>query len=445
VYHSKAGYHIFKNLGERKALGRMKAAQILLAFPPGADDVAKKQIKKQADSLYNRLQKGDDFAKLATAFSNDVISAAAGGFIPEFGVGEYDPLFETIVFTQLKNGQTSKPFLTTYGYHIVKRIANVPVPANKSDEKGMNELRERVMADPRMNTTKDALVKKVLNSISYRKEAFKPEDLWAYSDSALDYKVTGVPLALTSSSPLFAMGKETTTVSNWIMYAQTFRYKSDGSGIKPYADVWDEFVKATALDYYRGHLEDFNEAFRRQLAEFTEGNLFFEIMQRKVWTPAQSDSAALQAYYDNHRSKYNWNKSADAVMFYASDAAAAKDFYNGLKKNPAQWKKLVAAAGEKVAADSGRFELTQIPNGAKATLQKGMVTTPVINKGDQTTSFAYILNLHNSPQPRSFAEAKSLVVNDYQTALDKDWIDQLKKKYPVVVNEKAVTELMQKK
>ncbi|HYM94121.1 MAG TPA: peptidylprolyl isomerase, partial [Chitinophagaceae bacterium] len=34
VYRSKAGYHIFKNLGERKALGKMKARQILLAFPP---------------------------------------------------------------------------------------------------------------------------------------------------------------------------------------------------------------------------------------------------------------------------------------------------------------------------------------------------------------------------------------------------------------------------
>jgi peptidyl-prolyl cis-trans isomerase SurA len=35
---SKAGYHIFKNIGERKAVGKMKAKQILLAFPPGADE-----------------------------------------------------------------------------------------------------------------------------------------------------------------------------------------------------------------------------------------------------------------------------------------------------------------------------------------------------------------------------------------------------------------------
>jgi peptidyl-prolyl cis-trans isomerase SurA len=93
LYQSKAGYHIFKNLGERKALGRIKAAQILIAFPPDINEIQKKSFKKLTDSLYNRLLKGDDFAKLAAQFSNDYISSQANGTIPEFGVGQYDPVF----------------------------------------------------------------------------------------------------------------------------------------------------------------------------------------------------------------------------------------------------------------------------------------------------------------------------------------------------------------
>src|SRR5436190_503542 len=42
-YRSKIGYHIFKNLGEKKAVGKIKVQQILLAVPPGADDAVKKQ------------------------------------------------------------------------------------------------------------------------------------------------------------------------------------------------------------------------------------------------------------------------------------------------------------------------------------------------------------------------------------------------------------------
>ena len=87
LYRSKAGYHIFKNLGERKALGRIKAAQILIAFPPDITVAQKSGLKKLTDSLYTRLLKGDNFEKLAAQFSNDYVSAQANGIIPEFGVG----------------------------------------------------------------------------------------------------------------------------------------------------------------------------------------------------------------------------------------------------------------------------------------------------------------------------------------------------------------------
>ena len=41
--------------------------------------------RELADSLYQRLVAGDDFGKLATMFSNDYISAATGGNIPDGG------------------------------------------------------------------------------------------------------------------------------------------------------------------------------------------------------------------------------------------------------------------------------------------------------------------------------------------------------------------------
>src|SRR5213078_2385062 len=111
IYKSKIGFHIFKNLDERKAAGTMKAAQILIAFPPNADDAAKKTSAALADSLYQRLLKGDDIGKLATQFSNDYISAASNGMIPDFTVGQYDPAFEAAVFGLKKNSDILKPFL----------------------------------------------------------------------------------------------------------------------------------------------------------------------------------------------------------------------------------------------------------------------------------------------------------------------------------------------
>jgi peptidyl-prolyl cis-trans isomerase SurA len=444
VYKSKSGYHIFKNLGERKDPGRIKAAQILLAFPPDTDAKARAKVKRLADSIYARLQKGDDFGKLAALFSNDVISSAANGQMQEFGVGEYEPAFENVVFSLPVDGAYSKPFLTSYGYHIVKRISRVPV-ATKSDKKAMQALTDKTQVGDRMASTRNELARKALASAGFKKAPFNEAELWALSDSLLNYVPAKMVVHLSNSSPLFMIGEKTIAVTDWINYAQTFRYRQDGSGLKSYPTLWDEFIQAMALEYYQNHLELFNEEFRQQLTEFKEGNLFFEIMQREVWGPAQNDSAALQAYYDRNRNRYTWNQSADAVIFYASDVPSAKTFGQELRKAPTSWHELLNNFSEKIAADSSRFELAQIPNPSKSVLREGVITAPLVNKADNTASLAYILKTYNKPAPRSFAEARGLVINDYQTELEKNWLASLKKKYPVRVNESLLQKLITEK
>lgn len=443
IYKSRAGYHLFKNLGERKALGRIKAAQILLAFPPNSNEATKQSIKRRADSLYNRLEAGDDFGKLAAAFSNDVVSAASAGQMTEFGVGEYDPVFENTVLGLQKDGVVGKPFLTAHGYHIVKRIKLTPVSETLSDET-RETLRQQIEQTDRVQFSKKALAEKVLKQAGYKKLSFIDAELWAFTDSVLSYQLPKMKVTLKGTTPLLKIGDHTAVVNDWTTFAQANRYRSDGTGAKPYPQLWDDFVRATALDYYQSHLETFNADFRRQINEFAEGNLFFEIMQREVWTPAQNDSAALMAYYQKHKETYNWKESADAVLFYAPNEEAAKEFYTAIAKKPADWKTVVAAHAEQLTTDSARFELEQIPTDGKQPIIAGTVTSPTINKADNTASFAYILQLHNGPEPRSFAEAKGLIINDYQTELEKEWVKKLKKKYPVTINETVWKEVVRK-
>jgi peptidyl-prolyl cis-trans isomerase SurA len=123
----------------------------------------------------------------------------------------------------------------------------------------------------------------------------------------------------------------------------------------------------------------------------------------------------------------------------------AKTFTSELRKSPSSWHSLVNNYQEKIAADSSRFELAQIPNPTRQTLQPGTITSPQLNKADNTASFAYIIRNYSKTEPRSFADARGLVINDYQADLEKNWVEQLKKKYPVVVNEKVLDELIREK
>lgn len=445
IYHSKGGYHIFKNLGERKAAGRIKAAQILLAYPPGATDEYKAGVKRLADSLYNRLVKGDDFGKLASTFSNDMISAAANGQIPEFGVGQYNPAFEQVVFGLAKDGALSKPFSTPYGWHIVKRLSRVPVATSLDDDKAVIALREKVEGSDRIKSIQDALAQKVIAAVGLKELGVNSFALWAYTDSVLDAKAPPAPLTLTRESNLLHVGNKDVKASDWISFAQVNRYKTDGSGLKPHPQVWEEFLKYAALNYYQDNLEAFNPDFKAQIDEFKDGNLFFEIMQRQIWGPAQTDTAALEKYYQQHKAAYVWKESADAVVFYASDEATAKDFIAQLKKAPGSWKELVEKESEKVAAENSRFELSQLPNPTKLALKAGTITAPLVNTADNTASFAYVVKVYTTPEQRSFADARGMVITDYQAELEKQWLQELKAKYPVKVNEEVLNTVLSKK
>lgn len=444
VYASNAGYHIIKNLGERRAKGKMKASQILLAFPPGSDEQTREEIRKRADSIYKRLKSGDDFGMLATLFSNDVISAAANGQMQEFGIGQYDPQFENLVFNLQKDGEMTQPFLSAHGYHIVKRNSRKQVQA-KLDEELKQDLQMRVEQSDRMAIVRKELIQKQLRNVKISTSDFSPQNLWAYSDSILNYQSPGRTLPINSSTVLMEVGDKNITASDWISFAQSFRYKPDGSGLKTYPQLYEEFTEALAMDHYQSHLEDFNPEFARQLQEFKEGNLFFEIMQKQVWGPAQTDTTALKNYFNQHQSRYHWKKSADAVIFYAGDPSSAKSFRDQLLKSPSAWNRLAEQFSENIAADSSRFELAQIPNPKNQELKAGTITPLLINKTDQSTSFAYVIRLRNKTGARSFEEAKGMVINDYQSELEKNWIASLKKKYPVRMNEKLIEEMVKQK
>jgi peptidyl-prolyl cis-trans isomerase SurA len=93
-------------------------------------------------------------------------------------------------------------------------------------------------------------------------------------------------------------------------------------------------------------------------------------------------------------------------------------------------------------ADSGRFELNQLPVTDQSNLKTGTCTSVVTNSNDGSASFCYIMKMYNTEDQRSFEEAKGLVINDYQLLLEETWINQLKKKYPVKLNEAVVKAML---
>ncbi len=442
-YHSKSGWHVFVNLDERASAGRWKTAQILLTFPPNATPEKISQIEKKADSIYSRLAAGADFGELAKKYSEDKLTYQNNGEMSEFSTGKYDAVFEKNVFALRKDGEITKPFLTRYGYHIVKRLQQIPTPADeKLDEGYFYTIRQQVLQDSRINAAKQKFLEDVLVRINYkRNNIVKDEELFRYADSvAANKQVAVYPI---TNKPIFSFTKQTIKGSDWLKFANDYRSNpvANSSDIATDKELFDKYVGATALEYYRNHLEEYNSDFKYQMKEFREGNMLFEIMERNVWSKAANDSIGLVKYYTQYKSKYLWDSSAVVLLFNCSSTKAADDAAAALRKGK-DWRKISDESDGTVQADSARYELSQIQIPEGTVVKEEVITTPILNTSDNTASFIKILKVFPANEQRSFEEARGLVINDYQNYLEEQWIEQLKKKYPVKVNETVFKELL---
>ena len=439
-HHTKNGWYIFKNQGERKAVGKITVAQILFAVPEG-DILQNEKIKILADSVYTALQNGSDFSTLAKQFSDDRTTFMNGGIMPEFGTAKYDSIFENHAFSLQNDRDISRPFETKFGYHIIKRISATPIPTTKNDETFVYNLKQEVLNDNRIEIAKRKFLSEIFPKIGYKKNKVNEQNLWRITDSSLLNNKNILIGNVDENATLFSYNNDSKVkVRDWILYIKNSNKIIPGEMHESYKKIFPEFINSSAISNYASRLQNYSGAFKKQIEEFNEGNLLFEIMQRKVWNKASADTSGLKEFYKKHQEKYFWNVSAEAIIFSCSNKSVADNSILQLKKGK-RWREIVSENSSQIQADSGRFELGQIPVVDRTNFTSGLITMPVINKNDGTALFSKILKMYPAHEPRSFEDSRGLVINDYQNYLDQKWVEELMKKYPVKVNEKVFKSL----
>lgn len=117
---SPAGYHIVTVIDKRGAqqmVVKQRHVRHILIKP--SEILTLEDAKQKADDLYERLNKGADFAELAKTYSEDAGSARNGGDLTWVGTGEMVPSFEEMMLKTPING-ISPVFESQFGWHILQ-------------------------------------------------------------------------------------------------------------------------------------------------------------------------------------------------------------------------------------------------------------------------------------------------------------------------------------
>ena len=441
---TRFGYHIIKIHEKRPAQGEVKVSHIMVMTPETMTEADKLAAKEKIDHYYDTLNMGADFAELAKKYSEDRGSADKGGEVGWFGTGRMVPEFEYAAFAISRIGDYSKPVKTAFGWHIIKLL----------DKKGVDnfelikpDLEKMVASSDRNTYSKKAMIGRIKKQYDFKES---PENLYVFYtlvDSTIFTKGWTIPDFDYGDRVLFTLGMDNFTRNHFASYLK----ETQGGrpmNIQVYVNnKYNEFTDKSVLEYEENQLPLKYPEFRHLIQEYHDGILLFDLTDKLVWSKAVKDSAGLEAFYEDHKKNYMWeNDRLDATIYSCRDENVAKKsralFGKKNKKHFSPSQIVESMIKEFDDSTCIHYRTGIFEKGDDAFVDKMDWSTNISGNMEDNSRIVFIVkNKIVKPEPKKLEEARGLVTADYQTYLEKLWIQELRDKYNVEVNKELLSKI----
>lgn len=205
------------------------------------------------------------------------------------------------------------------------------------------------------------------------------------------------------------------------------------------AEMSDAEVKA----YADAHLEEKYADLRNLVREYHDGILLFDVSLREVWDKANKDTEGLAAFFKANKKNYVWEEPRyKGYIIQAKDMASAKAAKQIVKSaNPDS---VMSYLNQRVNIDSVTY--VKVQNGLWTKGQNAMVDKYAFKDKETeftpTEEYPVVLCVGKIiAAPQEYMDVRGQVTNDYQDLLEKQWIEALREKYPVIINEEVLESL----
>jgi peptidyl-prolyl cis-trans isomerase SurA len=439
VVRTRFGYHILKIYDKRESRGEIFVSHIMAKFGKDATEQDKANAKTKIDELYGKLKAGQVFEDLARQFSDDKQTGDRGGQLQPFKSGKLPKPFEDAAFALKANGDYSNPVLTQYGWHIIKRndLKGVP-PFNEIK----NELKTRVTRDGRSQMGRVALMERVKKENNFKENLKNRDELGNVLDTTY-LKATWSASRATKlgNKEIFNLGGKSYTQNDFAKFLETqmtFRSPTDEKEIMK--GIYKTWVEESIVNFEDAQLEKKYVDFRNLLREYRDGILLFDLTDQKVWSKAVKDTSGLKDFYEKNKNNYLWAERAEVSTFKCLNEKVAKDVRKQIKDGKTQ-KEITESVNKSSQLNLSVENVTYLKGENKNVDNnwKAGVVANNINDDKEKKIFVIVVDKILPKSPKSLAECRGLVTADYQNYLEKEWLDYLKKKYIVKVNNDVIS------
>ena len=196
-----------------------------------------------------------------------------------------------------------------------------------------------------------------------------------------------------------------------------------------------DISKSDFMERRADSLQAGDNELKNLIQEYHDGLLLYEISNRTVWDRAAKDEAGLAAFFKKNKKKYAWDEPRFKGMAYhvkvESDVKAVKDCVKKLKFN--EWADALRKTFNNDSIIRIRVEKGLFKKGDNALVDHDVfkVDTTATPLKDYPIDATYGKILKKGPE--DYTDVKGLVTADYQEALEKEWVAELRRKYAVEV------------
>ena len=441
---SDFGYHIIKVQSMTEAMGMIQAAHIFLQLPFDASEEDEAAMKQKAENIYKELmaQDGKNWSEKVKQYTDDKGTIARDGALSPFTVSRIVPEFIEACKT-LEVGQIAQPVRTNYGFHIIKLINKSGVGTFEQEKQG---LAERIEKDMRSKKSEEMVLKQVKKDYKFKQNDKHLEAFITTVDSSILRKAYEPSDKADMKATLFSLEGNPTTVSDLVDYIKKNMTKQSFSTPSAYAyELYESFRDATLLEYANAHLEDKYPEFKALVQEYKDGIMLFDLMDKEVWNKAVRDTLGLEEFHQRNANKYMWEDRAYATIITVTKPESLPRVKALLDSGIELDSLKVTVQRDSIPAvfvRQGHYQKGD-NNFVDQTEWKAGVRNEIPSTVDQSTTIVCIRDVRQ-PEPKTLKEARGLVTSDYQVELEQKWVQSLKERYPVKINEKVLDKVRQK-